>query len=97
MLSHITEFDSLYLFIHLTESPLTTPEQIHSGKKEKILDMADEEGSGVSDQQYFAEIAARDKEVTALLTKKNKAQALNVSLQSPPLGTKSGDVKVRNC
>ncbi len=57
--------------------------------------MADEEGSGVSDQQYLAEISARDKEVTALLAKKSKAQALNVSLQSPPLGTKSVEVKVR--
>ena len=57
--------------------------------------MADEEGSGVSDQQYLADIAARDKEVTALLAKKSKAQALSVSLQSPPLGTKSVDVKVR--
>ena len=56
--------------------------------------MADEEGSGVSDQQYLAEISARDKEVTALLAKKSKAQALNVSLQSP-LGTKSVEVKVR--
>lgn len=34
------------------------------------------EDAGVSDEQYMSEVAARDKEVVAQLSKKNKAQAL---------------------
>jgi len=59
--------------------------------------MADEEGGGGNnDAQLMAEITTRDKEVTSFLAKKQKAQALQICLQNPPLNAKSLDVKEAN-
>lgn len=55
--------------------------------------MADEE-SGISDSQLMAEISERDAQVTKLLGKKDKINALKVSLSNPPIAAKSIDVKV---
>lgn len=58
--------------------------------------MADEiEGDGpVSDTQLLEEINTRKVEVEKFLAKKNKAQALQLSLQNPPVATKTLQVKV---
>lgn len=57
--------------------------------------MADEEGSSsVSDAQFIEEIAARKSEVDKLLTRKDKAGALNLCLRNPPVGTKNPEIKV---
>ena len=53
-----------------------------------------EEKGGVSDAQLSQEIAARDNEVTGLLRRKDKVRALILSLQNPPIATKSAAVKV---
>jgi hypothetical protein len=42
----------------------------------------------------LAAITARDGEVTSCLSKKDKAGALKASLQSPPVESKSEEVKV---
>lgn len=55
----------------------------------------DNEGEGpVSDTQLLEEISTRKREVDLLLSKKNKAKALEVSLQNPPVATKTAEVKV---
>jgi hypothetical protein len=60
--------------------------------------MADEiEGDGpVSDTQLLEEINTRKVEVDKLLAKKNKAQALQLALQNPPITTKTAEVKVNH-
>ena len=57
--------------------------------------MADEEVE-ISDSQYAAEISARDAEVTALLARKDKVNALKVSIKNPPIASKSNEIKVDN-
>jgi hypothetical protein len=54
-----------------------------------------DEGDGVSDSQLQQEIAARDAEVTQLLGRKSKPQALAAALRNPPIATKSVEIKVR--
>lgn len=57
--------------------------------------MADEDTNvALTDAQYLSEISNRDSEVTALLAKKSKAQALQLCLQNPPISAKSAEVKV---
>ena len=58
--------------------------------------MADDEAGAVSDEQYMSEIAARDKEVSSFLARKDKLSALRAALQNPPLLSKSGQVKDAN-
>ena len=55
-----------------------------------------EEKGGVSDAQLMQEITARDNEVAGLLRRKDKVRALIVSLQNPPISSKSIAVKVMN-
>ena len=56
--------------------------------------MADEGDAEVSDAQLSAEITARDTEVSGLLAKKDKLNALKVCLRTPPVLSKSEEVKV---
>eukprot|EP01038_Epipyxis_sp_PR26KG_P007914 gene7914-10742_t len=44
----------------------------------------------------LSEISARDAEVSSLLTKKDKAAAMNVALQNPPVSSKSEEAKDAN-
>ena len=50
----------------------------------------------ISDSVYSEEVERRDREVTGLLGRKDKARALLVSLQNPPMAAKSIEIKVRN-
>ena len=62
---------------HITADAVAVAECLSESTVASRRRMADEErGSEVTDAQLMADISARDKEVTALLTKKNKAQAL---------------------
>jgi hypothetical protein len=54
----------------------------------------DEDKSGISDAQLISEVQIRETEVTSLLNKKDKARALFVSLQNPPMNAKSIEIKV---
>ena len=54
--------------------------------------MADEEG--VDDATLIAEISARDAEVSGFLAKKDKVNAMKSCLKSPPVESKSMEVKV---
>lgn len=61
--------------------------------------MADDNEGGegpVSDAQLLEEINSRRVEVEKFLSKKNKAKALEVALQNPPVTTKTAEVKVRS-
>jgi len=49
-----------------------------------------------SDSQMISEMKLRENEVNQLLIKKDKIKALKVSLQSPPISTKSADIKSAN-
>jgi len=52
--------------------------------------------SGLSDDQYFREIAERDAAVKVLIGKRDKVGALIKALQSPPVKAKGVAVKVVN-
>lgn len=56
--------------------------------------MADE--AEISEAQMAEDVRRRDGEVTALLAKKDKVRALQVALQSPPIGSKDSKVKDDN-
>jgi hypothetical protein len=49
-----------------------------------------------SDSQMISEMKLRENEVNQLLIKKDKIKALIVSLQSPPISSKSADIKSAN-
>jgi hypothetical protein len=55
--------------------------------------MADDD-SNISDEQHMSDISSRNQQVTTLLAKKDKIGALRISLQNPPLASKSNEVKV---
>ena len=57
-------------------------------------DRGEDERGGVSDAQFMDEVAARTAEVTKLITKRDKAAALELCLKNPPLAAKSKDIKV---
>ena len=54
--------------------------------------MADE--AAVDDSALLNQIVAREKEVEGHLAKKDKANALKASLQSPPIESKTAEVRV---
>lgn len=54
----------------------------------------DEREESVSDSQLMADVNSREAEVKALLQKKDKLRALHASLQNPPIGAKSAEIKV---
>ena len=56
--------------------------------------MADEDPE-ISDAQHSAAISARESEVNSFLAKKDKVNALKSSLKSPPLSSKSDEIKVQ--
>lgn len=56
--------------------------------------MADEEGSTVSDAQLLSEIKVRNTDVTNLINRKDKINAMKASLKNPPVQTKTPEVKV---
>lgn len=49
-----------------------------------------------SDSQLISEMKLRENEVNQLLIKKEKIKALKISLQSPPITTKSAEIKSAN-
>ena len=56
--------------------------------------MADEEGSTVSDAQLLADIKSRNTDVTNLINRKDKINAMKACLKNPPVQTKTPEVKV---
>ena len=54
------------------------------------------EEDSVSDSQLLEEISSRKVEVDKLLARKDKAAALSLSLQNPPVASKNAEVKVSN-
>jgi actin related protein 2/3 complex subunit 5 len=57
----------------------------------------DNDNEEKSDSQLLSELKLRENEVNQLLLKKDKIKALKISLQSPPISTKSSDIKNANC
>ena len=57
-------------------------------------DKGDDEQGGISDTQLMEEVVARTAEVSKLISKRDKAAALELCLKNPPLAAKSKDVKV---
>ena len=57
--------------------------------------MEEGEGKGSeNDAQFQAEVAQREAEVKALLSRKEKGKALAKALENPPLWAKSSQIKV---
>ena len=58
--------------------------------------MADEDEKVSNDVALLSEVQTRNAEVIKLLSKREKTQALVLSLSNPPLGTKSIEIKVKS-
>ena len=57
--------------------------------------MADEDEKVSNDVALLSEVQTRSAEVIKLLSKREKTQALVLSLSNPPLATKSIEIKVK--
>lgn len=75
-----------------------SPQDCAEISKSHLGEMADDKEDiqveTVSDTQLAAEVAAREAEVTKLLQKKDKVNALIAALYNPPVGAKAADIKV---
>ena len=58
--------------------------------------MADEDEKVSNDVALLSEVQTRSAEVIKLLSKREKTQALVLSLSNPPLATKSIEIKVKS-